>query len=92
MGRPFKCPYCSSSDTTGKGVRMTKTMGVRRSRRCKACRRKFTPKNQQAADAVPTADAPVTEIPARPEATTLSDDVAAGPGGEDIEGDHPAGV
>ena len=46
MGRPFKCPYCGSSDTTGKGVRKTKTMGVRRIRRCKACRRKFTPKSQ----------------------------------------------
>jgi transcriptional regulator NrdR family protein len=50
MGRPFKCPYCGSSDTTGKGVRKTKTMGVRRIRRCKACRRKFTPKSQQLVD------------------------------------------
>lgn len=46
MGRPFKCPYCGSSDTTSKGARKTKLMGVRRIRRCKACRRKFTPKSQ----------------------------------------------
>jgi hypothetical protein len=50
MGRPFKCPYCESSDTTGKGVRKTKTMGVRRIRRCKTCRRKFTPKSQPSVD------------------------------------------
>ena len=47
MGRPFKCPYCrSSTDTVSKGVRRTITMGVRRLRKCKACRRKFTPKYQ----------------------------------------------
>ena len=47
MGRPFKCPYCpSSTDTVSKGVRRTKTMGVRRLRKCKACGRKFTPKYQ----------------------------------------------
>jgi transcriptional regulator NrdR family protein len=48
-GRPFKCPYagCGSTNTVGKGVRKTKTMGVRRLRYCKDCRRKFTPQNQQ---------------------------------------------
>ena len=47
MGRPFKCPYCpSSTDTVSKGVRRTKTMGVRRLRKCKVCGRKFTPKYQ----------------------------------------------
>ena len=51
MGRPFKCPYCGSTDTTGKGVRKTKSMGVRRIRRCKACRRKFTPRSQQFVEA-----------------------------------------
>ena len=50
MGRPFKCPYCGSSDTVSKGVRRNKTVGVRRIRRCKACHRKFTPKNQQQVD------------------------------------------
>lgn len=47
MGRPYKCPYCGESDTVSKGVRRTKTMGERRIRRCTACKRKFTPKNQK---------------------------------------------
>ena len=46
MGRPFKCPYCDSHQTVSKGVRLTKTMGKRKLRRCKICKRKFTPKNQ----------------------------------------------
>jgi len=50
MGRPFKCPYCESTDTVGKGHRKTKTLGPRSIRRCKACKRKFTPKNQKPAD------------------------------------------
>ncbi len=50
MGRPFKCPYCQSTDNGGKGVRITKTQGVRRIRRCRSCGRKFTPKNQQPLD------------------------------------------
>lgn len=47
MGRPHKCPYCGSTETVSKGVRRTKTMGRRRIRRCRACKRKFTPKHQQ---------------------------------------------
>ena len=47
-GRPFKCPYCGTSGSTiGKGVRKTKTLGIRRIRRCKDCGRKFTPRNQR---------------------------------------------
>jgi len=46
-GRPFKCPYCGSSNTVSKGVRKTKFMGVRKLRLCKKCGRKFTPKNQK---------------------------------------------
>jgi hypothetical protein len=46
MGRRYKCVWCSSGETTGKGVRRTKTMGNRRICRCKACGRKFTPKYQ----------------------------------------------
>lgn len=45
-GRPYTCPYCSSTDTTKKGVRRTKTLGVRAIRYCRGCKRKFTPKNQ----------------------------------------------
>ena len=55
MGRPHKCPYCEATETVSKGVRKTKTMGHRRIRLCKACKRKFTPRNQKAGDA--TADA-----------------------------------
>jgi len=47
MGRPHKCPYCDATDTVSKGVRKTKTMGNRRIRLCKACKRKFTPRNQK---------------------------------------------
>jgi len=45
-GRPYTCPYCSSTDTTKKGVRRTKILGVRAIRYCRGCKRKFTPKNQ----------------------------------------------
>ena len=48
MGRPFKCPYCGEMGrSVCKGFRRTKTMGKRRIRLCKACGRKFTPKNQK---------------------------------------------
>ena len=50
MGRPFKCPYCGSTDTASKGVRRTKTMGDRTIRRCKGCGRKFTPQGQPPQD------------------------------------------
>jgi transcriptional regulator NrdR family protein len=49
-GRPFKCPYCDSTRTTRKGVRHTKTQGIRRLRYCMSCKRKFTPKNQKPAE------------------------------------------
>ena len=55
MGRPHKCPYCGATSTVSKGVRKTKTMGDRRIRLCKACKRKFTPRNQK--EVVPTQDA-----------------------------------
>lgn len=61
MGRPFKCPYCQSTDNTGKGVRVTKTQGVRRIRRCRGCGRKFTPRNQQPLDGVPNAKSTTPE-------------------------------
>jgi len=47
MGRPFKCPYCGATESVSKGVRKTKTMGIRSIRRCGACHRKFTPKSQK---------------------------------------------
>jgi len=46
-GRPFKCPYCGSQNTTRKGIRHTSTQGIRRIRYCTNCKRKFTPKNQK---------------------------------------------
>ena len=48
MARPRKCPFCGATESVSKGVRKTKTMGIRRIRLCKACGRKFTPKNQKA--------------------------------------------
>jgi len=51
MGRPHTCPYCGQmGKSVSKGVRKTKTMGDRRIRFCKACHRKFTPKNQKQID------------------------------------------
>ena len=49
MGRPHICPWCEASgpSTIKKGFRKTKTMGNRGIRLCKACGRKFTPKNQK---------------------------------------------
>ncbi len=41
------CPYCGANKSVSKGVRKTKTMGDRSIRLCKACGRKFTPKNQK---------------------------------------------
>jgi hypothetical protein len=48
-GRPCKCPYdgCGSTATVSKGARITKTLGIRKIRRCKSCGRKFTPKHQK---------------------------------------------
>ena len=39
--------YCGSDRTVQKGVRRTRTMGLRKLRHCKACGRKFTPKKQK---------------------------------------------
>ena len=51
MGRPYSCPYCGvAGKNVGKGYRQTKTMGLRRIRKCKACGRKFTPKHQKPID------------------------------------------
>ena len=53
MGRAAYLPGAHHIPATGaargtrEGVRRTKTMGDRRIRLCKACRRKFTPKYQQ---------------------------------------------
>ena len=47
MVRPYKCPFCGASRSTGKGMRKTKTMGPRVVRRCRQCGRKFTPRHQK---------------------------------------------
>jgi len=59
-GRPAKCPYCGGS-SINKGFRKTKTMGKRRIKLCKACRRKFTPKNQTVILAEAESDAGAAE-------------------------------
>ena len=46
-GRPPVCPACGSHQSQKKGVRKTKSMGVRKIRLCKSCGRKFTPQNQK---------------------------------------------
>jgi transcriptional regulator NrdR family protein len=46
-GRPVKCIHCGSTETASKGSRTTKTLGIRKIRRCKSCGRRFTPKNQK---------------------------------------------
>jgi transcriptional regulator NrdR family protein len=69
MGRPFKCP-CGSTDTTSKGFRKTKTLGLRRIRRCRACGRKFTPKNQQPLEVVLDAESSASDDPADQPAAT----------------------
>ena len=65
MARPFKCP-CGATNSVAKGYRRTKTMGLRRVRRCRACGKKFTPKNQRpvegprdSSDSTPT---PVAQV------------------------------
>ena len=65
MGRPHKCPFCGEAGkSVSKGVRRTKTMGDRRIRLCKACGRKFTPRNQRPAEPrVPEAKKPVEPGP-----------------------------
>jgi len=47
MGRPTVCPFCGSTRSISKGRRKTKTMGERRIRLCRDCRRKYTPKHQK---------------------------------------------
>lgn len=81
MGRPHKCPYCGQSESVSKGVRRTKTMGDRRIRRCKACKRKFTPKNQKPGDVeeAPTLNSGPATPPAVPEATIVAESPVADP-------------
>ena len=69
-GRPAKCPYCGGS-SINKGFRNTKTMGKRRIKLCKACRRKFTPKNQSKPEAQAEDAAPAT--PSTEEVATSSE-------------------
>ena len=81
-GRPFKCPYgCGSTNTVSKGVRKTKTMGLRRIRLCKNCGRKFTPKNQKPFQPMEEKD---VEANIEPDGATEPASVA-----EPDETDHP---
>ena len=78
MAKPHKCPFCGATDSVSKGVRKTKTMGVRRVRLCKGCGRKFTPRSQRP-DELPNQEAEEqgksrpepqgnAEVPTKPEA------------------------
>jgi hypothetical protein len=82
MGRPYKCPYCGKSESVAKGRRRTKTMGDRCIRRCKACRRKFTPRNQKPSElGVSAEDSP--QGPPDSSAAGVPAAVAPGPLGQD---------
>ena len=59
MGRPHKCPYCGEARSVSKGSRKTKTMGSRMIRLCRACNRKFTPRNQKSAQDYPEGEGPM---------------------------------
>ena len=79
MGRPHKCPTCGAEGkSVSKGMRRTKTLGIRRIRLCKACGRKFTPKNQKTSE-VEDRPAPKTEerVPAAVVPTAADSSVAA---------------
>jgi len=80
MSRPYKCPFCGSSETVSKGVRKTKQLGIRRLRRCKACKRKFTPKHQPAAgDSAAVSTPSFVPVPTSAPATTDDTPHAANP-------------
>ena len=94
MGRPHKCPACGASDSVSKGIRRTKTMGERRIRLCRACGKKFTPKNQKLndvelpVDPSPPSSAVAPETSPKTETTPPADMTAAKqPGPEAM--DHP---
>jgi transcriptional regulator NrdR family protein len=55
VGRPYKCPYCSSTRTSWKGWRRRQD-GKVRLRRCQVCKRRFTTRvvvSEKAAEAKP---------------------------------------
>ena len=87
-GRPVKCIHCGSTDTTSKGARCTKTLGIRKIRRCKSCGRRFTPKNQK-----PTpyegSEAPQAETAEPTEPETEDIVRAAGSGAEEPDRVEP---
>ncbi len=69
-GRPPVCPYCSNAGSViNKGFRKTKTMGKRRIKLCKACGRKFTPKNQKS---VELTEEKVVEANAEPDKASVA--------------------
>lgn len=68
-GRPVKCPYCGGSETRPKGFRKTATMGPRRIRKCRSCKRRFTARQ---------AGKPATVVMVKPRniATSISNGIA----------------
>jgi len=84
MGRPFKCPFCQASESVPKGFRKTKTMGLRKIRRCRVCKRKFTPRFQQSSVADPSMMGP-------DEDETTESDAEPGPGAVGNDEHHSTG-
>ena len=84
-GRPVKCIHCGSTDTTSKGARCTRTLGIRKIRRCKSCGRRFTPRNQKP---VPDEGAEATEAETAEPTEPETDDIACGTGPEAEEPDR----
>ena len=91
MGRPHTCPYRGQiGKSVSKGVRRTKTIGDRRIRFCRACGRRFTPKNQKAIEgpeasgaeaqnAGEKSEVPVSEVQASAEPAPVPSEIVPRP-------------
>jgi len=67
-GRKPKCPFCGLTKSISKGVRETRTMGKRRLRVCKGCKRKFTV-GRKAEEARKAPEKPVAASESKPAET-----------------------
>ena len=60
VGRPYTCPYCSSTNTVWKGYRKRNKDRVRL-RRCRECMRRFTTRVVEPNEESPTPEPESTE-------------------------------